>query len=328
VRYVAKRVAFALVTTFVAVTLNFFLFRVMPGNAVSGLRCQFCTAAFRASMVRQYGLDKSKLDQYWIYLVRLAHGDLGTSVANNEPVWHDISQPLLHTLPMLAVGTLFSILLGVVSGVVSAWRRGSLADKSILWTSLAFYAMPTQWIGLLVIFYLAARLGLPPVGMASPTFGILGSSSFWAFIGDRTKHLILPSLTLGLGLYGQYALVVRSSMLETLGEDYILTARAKGLANRAIVFRHALGNALLPLLTLIALSVGSIVAGAIVVEDVFSYPGIGLATVDAIDHRDYPVLQGIFLLLTLAVIFCNLAADLFSFKLDPRLRHELTTGAS
>jgi ABC-type dipeptide/oligopeptide/nickel transport system permease component len=324
--YVLKRVGFALVTTLVAVTLNFFLFRVMPGNAVSGLRCQNCTAQFKASIVRQYGLDKPKFEQYLIYLERLAHGDLGTSVANNAPVWNDISQPLLHTLPMLVAGTLFSVLLGIVSGVASAWRRGTLADKSILWTSLAFYAMPTQWIGLLVIFYLAARLGLPPVGLQSPTLGILGEPSFWTTVVDRTKHLILPSLALGLGLYGQYALVVRSSMLETLGEDYILTARAKGLRDWTIVYRHALGNAMLPLVTLFALSVGSIVAGAIVVEDVFSYPGIGLATVDAIDHRDYPVLQGIFLLLTLTVIFCNLAADLLAFKLDPRLQRELASG--
>ncbi len=325
-RYVAKRLVFALVTAFVAVTLNFFLFRVMPGSAVTGLRCQNCTAAFKASLVRQYGLDKPKFEQYLIYLDRLGHGDLGTSVANNEPVWSDISQPLVHTLPMLVVGTLVSILLGVGSGVVSAWRRGTAADKSLLWTSLSFYAMPTQWIGLLVIFYLAARLGLPPVGIESSTLGILGKPSFWTFLGDRTRHLILPSLTLGIGLYGQYALVVRSSMLETLGEDYVLTARAKGLGNWRIVQRHALRNAMLPLVTLIALSVGSIVAGAIVVEDVFSYPGIGLATVDAIDRRDYPVLQGIFLLLTFTVIACNLAADLLAFRLDPRLQRELATG--
>jgi len=326
--YVLKRVGFALVTTFVAITLNFFLFRVMPGNAVSGLRCQNCTAEFKASIVRHYGLDKSKLDQYLIYLERLTQGDLGTSTANNEPVWDDISEPLLHTLPMLAVGTLFSILLGIASGIASAWRRGTATDRSLLWTSLSFYAMPTQWIGLLVIFYLAPRLGLPPVGLQSSTLGILGEPSFWTLVWDRTQHLILPALTLGLGLYGQYALVVRSSMLETLGEDYILTARAKGLRNWTIVYRHALGNAMLPLVTLIALSAGSIVGGAIVVEDVFSYPGIGLATVDAIDHRDYPVLQGIFLLLTLAVIFCNLLADLLAFKLDPRLQRELTAGTS
>ena len=325
--YVARRAAFALVTVFIAVTLNFFLFRVMPGTAVSGLRCQNCTAQFKAAMLARYGLDRPKWEQYLIYLDRLAHGDLGTSVANNQPVWTDIAQPLLNTLPMILAGTIIAIALGVASGIVSAWRRGTPADKSAQWTSLAFYAMPTQWIGLLVVFYVAAAIGLPRVGIDTPTLNVLGTPSLWAVLADRTRHLILPALTLGLGMYGQYALVVRSAMLETLGEDYALTARAKGLSNWAVVWRHGLRNALLPLVTLIALSGGAVVAGAIVVEDVFSYPGIGLATVDAIDRRDYPVLQGIFLLLTVSVIVCNLIADLLYFRLDPRVKREHAAAA-
>ena len=325
--YLSRRAGFALVTMFAAVTLNFFLFRVMPGNAVSGLRCQNCTAAFKAAMTARYGLDKPKWEQYLIYLGRLAHGDLGTSVANNQPVWTDISRPLLNTLPMIVAGTLIAVLLGVASGVVAAWRRGTLTDKTSLWTSLACYAMPTQWIGLLVVFYVATALGLPRAGIDSPTLNVLGTPSLWAVLADRTQHLILPAITLGIGMYGQYALVVRSAMLETLGEDYVLTARAKGLSNWAVVRGHGLRNAMLPLVTLIALSAGSVVAGAIVVEDVFSYPGIGLATVDASDRRDYPVLQGIFLLLTVSVIVCNLIADLLYFRLDPRVKRELTAAA-
>jgi peptide/nickel transport system permease protein len=148
---------------------------------------------------------------------------------------------------------------------------------------------------------------------------VFGNPSTWSVIRDRFDHLLLPALTLGIGLYGEYALIVRSSMLETLGEDYVLTARAKGLRNWAIVWRHALQNAMLPLVTLIALSFGYILAGAIVVEYVFSYPGIGLATIQAIDKRDYPVLQGLFLILTIGVIAANLIADLLYFKLDPRV---------
>lgn len=322
-RYVLRRIGFALVTMFVALTLNFFLFRVLPGSAVAGLRCQSCTAQFKRSIIREYGLNKPKVDQYLIYLQRLTEGNLGTSVANNEPVWQDISQPLLNTLPMLLVGTIFAVLIGVVSGVLSAWRRGTIIDHASTWSSLAFYAMPTQWLGVLVIFYLAGVLGLPRSGIASPTLDVLGPASTWATLSDHVRHLILPALTLGVGLYGQYALVMRSSMLETLGEDYVLTARAKGLSNWAVIRTHALRNAQLPLVTLIALSAGSIVAGAIVVEDVFNYPGIGLATVEAINKNDYPVLQGIFLILTIAVILANLAADLLYLKLDPRLRREL-----
>jgi peptide/nickel transport system permease protein len=317
--YIVKRTAFAIVTVFVAITLNFVLFRLLPGNAVSGLRCQHCTKQFRESIVKQYGLDKPKLQQYVIYVERLAHGDLGTSIADNRPVWDDIRTPLVNTLPMIVAGTVISIIIGIISGVVAAWRRGTAADSANLWTALAFYAMPTQWIALLVIFYIAIPLGLPASGIESNTLGILSTPSTWAVFSDRVSHLFLPALTLGIGLYGEYSLVVRSSMLETLGEDYVLTARAKGLRNWAIVWKHALRNAMLPLVTLIALSLGSIVAGAIVVEDVFSYPGIGLATIDAISKRDYPVLQGIFLILTMSVIVANYIADLVYFKLDPRV---------
>ena len=318
--YIVKRIAFALVTLFVAVSLNFVLFRLLPGDAVSGLKCQACTPQFKDAIRKQYGLDKSKWQQYVIYLERLTHGDLGTSVYDNNPVWQDIKTPLLNTLPMIVTGTVISILLGVIAGVVAAWRRGRrLADSANTWVALAFYAAPTQWIGLLVIFYVATAVGLPIAGIRNPDLGVLTTPSTYEVLSDRIRHLILPALTLGLGLYGEYALIVRSSMLETLGEDYVLTARAKGLKNWAIVWRHGLRNAMLPLVTLIALSIGYILAGAIVVEDVFSYPGIGLATIDAIDHRDYAVLQGIFLVLTVAVIAANLIADLLYFKLDPRV---------
>jgi ABC-type dipeptide/oligopeptide/nickel transport system permease component len=317
--YIIKRTSFAVATVFVALTINFVLFRAIPGSAVSGLRCAHCTKAFRQSIVKQYGLDKSKWEQYVIYLKRLSHGDLGTSVSNNRPVWDDIAQPLKNTMPMLIVGTLISISLGVASGVVSAWRRNTWLDPASLWTALSFYAMPTQWIGLLVIFYVAIPLALPVAGIQSNTLGVVEPASLWALISDRAAHLALPALVMGLGLYGEYALVVRSSMLETLGEDYILTARAKGMRNSVIVWRHAFRNAMLPLITLIALSLGYVVAGQIVVEYVFSYPGIGMATVEAINAHDYPVLQGIFLLLTIIVIIANLVADLVYFSLDPRV---------
>ncbi len=316
-----SRIWFALVTAVVAATINFFLFRVMPGNAVSALRCRSCTPQLRQALLERYGLDAPLPAQYLRYLGQLARGDLGISTASGKPVWEAVVGPLLNTLPMLVAGTIIALVLGVASGVVSAWRRGTVLDSASQWTSLACYAMPTQWIGLLVVFYLAAAVGLPAVGIQSATLGVLGEPSTWDLLADRTEHLILPALTLGIGSYGQYAIVTRSAMLDTLGEDYILTARAKGLRDATIVRRHALGNAMLPLVTIVALSAGSIVAGAIVVEDVFSYPGIGFAVVDAIDKRDYPVLQGIFLLLTVAVIMANLVADLIYVRIDPRISH-------
>lgn len=317
--YIVKRVAFALVTVFAAVTLNFVLFRAIPGDAVQALRCRQCTAKFKEIQRHELGLDKSKWEQYRLYLGDLAHGNLGRSLRNEKPVLGELWEPLRNTLPMIALGTFFSILLGVVAGIVSAWRRGTWLDRTTLYTGLGFFSMPPQWLGLLMVLFVAGALGLPTSGIKDPILGILEDASTWTVVIDRLQHMVLPALTLGLVLYGEYALIVRSAMLETLGEDYVLTARAKGLANWTIVWRHGLRNAMLPVITLVALSLGFIIGGSITIEYVFSYPGIGLQTVEAIDQRDYPILQGIFLLLTLSVIACNLIADLLYFKLDPRV---------
>ncbi len=181
-------------------------------------------------------------------------------------------------------------------------------------TALAFYSMPTHWLGLMLVILFT---GVLPTGGMSNDFLI--DPSFWTHLKDLASHIVLPSLTLGLVLYGEYTLIVRSAMLETLGEDYILTARAKGLKPWAIVRRHALRNAMLPIATLVALSLGYIVAGAILIETVFSWPGIGRAVYQAVLQRDYPMLQGAFLVLTVSVVFFNLLADLLYFKLDPRI---------
>jgi ABC-type dipeptide/oligopeptide/nickel transport system permease component len=317
--YVIKRVAFAIVTVFVAITLNFVLFRAVPGDAVDALRCRQCNAQFKEAQRKELGLDKSKWEQYKLYLSDLAHGDLGNSLRSEKPVTTLLWDPLKNTIPMIALGTIFSILFGTLTGVISAWRRDTIVDKGGLWTSLGFYSMPTQWLGLMIVLFVAGAVGLPTSGIEDPTLGILGDASTWDVVVDRLRHMILPALTLGLVLYGDYALIVRSAMLETLGEDYVLTARAKGLSNWEIVRKHGFRNALLPIVTLIALSLGFIIGGSITIEYVFSYPGIGLETVEAIDQRDWPLLQAIFLLLTFSVIFFNLIADLLYVKLDPRV---------
>ena len=318
--YIAKRIAFALVTVLLAVTLNFVLFRAIPGDAVQALRCQHCTIQFKNALRKELGLDKSKWEQYKLYLQDLAHGDLGSSVRSQQSVWDELWPSIKNTIPMVALGYLFAIFFGTIMGVIAAWRRGTIVDKAGLWTGLGFYSMPPQWLGLMIVLFVAGAVGLPTSGIKDPTLGILGDASTVDLIVDRLRHMILPSLTIGLVLYGEYALIVRSAMLETLGEDYVLTARAKGLSNWATVWRHGLRNALLPIVTLVALSLGFIIGGFITVEYVFSYPGIGLAIVEAIDQRDFPLLQGAFLLLAISVIFFNLIADLLYFRLDPRVR--------
>jgi ABC-type dipeptide/oligopeptide/nickel transport system permease component len=182
--------------------------------------------------------------------------------------------------------------------------------------------MPTQWLALLCVLYVAGRLGLPSSGVRDPDLEIaqlLGEASRWDLWIDQFKHMILPALAIGIVFAGDYAIITRSALVETLGEDYVLTARAKGLSSGRIVRKHALRNAALPIVTLVALSLGTIVGGVLVVEYVFSYSGIGLAIVNAIDQRDYPVLQGAFLLLTIAVVVANLIADLLYPKIDPRV---------
>ncbi len=313
--YVIKRTLFALITVFVAITMNFVLFRLAPGDAVSNLsRVPHATPETRLAIRRQFGLDKSKGQQYVLYLKQLVHGNLGVSYANSQPVSSNLRTAIANSVPMVLLGTVFAIVVGTLTGVLAAWRRGTALETVGVTSALGFYSMPTHWLGLMLIILFA---GILPTGGMTNEFLI--NPSWWTHFKDVLSHMALPSLTLGLVLFGEYTLIVRSAMLETLGEDYILTARAKGLRPWTIVRRHALRNALLPIATLVALSLGYIVAGAILIETVFSWPGIGRAVYDAVLARDYPMLQGAFLILTVSVVFFNLLADLLYFKLDPRI---------
>jgi ABC-type dipeptide/oligopeptide/nickel transport system permease component len=314
--YVIKRTVFALMTVFVAVTLNFIIFRAAPGDATTALRCRNCPIEFKEALREELGLDKTRIQQYGIYLKELAHGDLGRSFASRQPVTDELATPIKNTIPMVLLGEVIAVFLGILTGVVAAWRRGTWLDSGSLGVALVFYSLPTQWLGLMLVILFAGTL--PISGIGDP-FIAFTDPTWWETLKDRLTHMILPSATLGIVLYGSYALIVRSAMLETLGEDYILTARAKGLRNWTIVWRHAFRNALLPVATLMAISLGYVVAGAILVEAVFSYPGIGLETYDAVFAKDYPIVQGSFLLLTLSVVLANYIADLLYFKLDPRI---------
>lgn len=314
--YVIKRGFFALVTVFVAITINFFLFRVLPGTAVSDLsRVPHASPQLRHALTVEFGLNKPKWQQYLIYLQQLAHGNMGISFTYQQPVTQLLFADLKNTIPMVTVGTVAAIVVGVATGILSAWRRGSVPDHLSTNAAIFFYAFPTQWLGLMLLIIFAGTL--PAAGMSNPF--LFGAEPFWQHLADIGEHMILPAATLMLTAYGSYTLVVRSSMLETLGEDYVLTARAKGLPDRRIVRRHAFRNALLPMVTLVALDLGYIVGGALLIEVIFSWPGIGLAMYDAIGQRDYPMLQGGFLILTVAVIILNFAADLVYFRLDPRI---------
>ena len=313
--YVLKRLGFAVVTIFVAITLNFVLFRMMPGNYADQIKSPRATAQAKQELISEFGLDQSMLQQYVRYLDNLAHLNMGISVVNQQPVWPQLAASLWRTLGMLLMGTGAAITLGMFTGVVAAWRRGTAMEHTSVISALAFYAVPTQWLALMIYVYLAPVFHLPIQGITD----VFASNTGWAYVKDVLAHMILPALTLCLTLYGEYTMVTRSAMLETMGEDYVLTARAKGLPQRVVVRKFAMRNATLPVVTMVALSLGTIVAGSLLIETVFSYPGIGYMLTQAVFNHDYWMLQAGFLLIAVSVIFFNLLADLLYFKLDPRI---------
>jgi peptide/nickel transport system permease protein len=326
--FLARKVAWALVTIAVVVTFNFFLFRVLPGDpAKSGMRDPRLNPAAVEALRERFGLDKpvfvnleggNPLDtQFTAYLGALARGDLGTSYAfRDQEVSDMLGQALVNTLWLILPAEAFAIILGVGLGLFAAWRRGRAADVAAVTFSLFMWALPIFFLGIIMLIAGANWFGLPAGGRV--TIGA-DFDSFFALAWDVGRHLLLPTLTLGLALLGEYMLIMRSSVLDVFGEDYILTARAKGLSTYSIIRHHALRNAMLPMVTLIALTLGFTVAGAIQVEAVFSWPGLGALTVDAVEDRDYPVLQGAFLLLAIAVVIANLAAEVVYGWLDPRV---------
>ncbi|HEY7442006.1 MAG TPA: ABC transporter permease [Vicinamibacterales bacterium] len=316
-QYLVKRTIAAVFTVFFAITLNFILFRAAPGDATDTLgRCRNCTPEFQEALRAELGLDKSVAEQYFVYLGQLAQGNLGRSFVSQEPVVDVLIPPLLNTLPMVALGAFLAITLGIIAGVIAAWRRGTAVEALVVSSGLFFYSLPMQWLGLMLIIAFAGIL--PTNGIADPYLALTDPSA-WEVAVDRLEHLFLPALTLAIVGFGEYALITRAALIETFGEDYILTARAKGLGNTKIIRRHALRNAMLPVITLVALALGFLIAGEVLIEAVFSYPGIGLEMYRAVFARDYPVLQGAFLILTMSVILANYVADLLYFKLDPRV---------
>lgn len=329
--FFVRKIAWAIVTIAVVITFNFLLFRVLPGDpAKSGMRDPRLNPQAVEALRERFGLDKPVFlnleggnpfdTQFTAYLGALARGDLGTSYAfRDRQVADMIGEALVNTMWLILPAEVLAVVLGVGLGLFAAWRRGRAADVAAVTFSLFMWALPIFFLGIILLIAGANWFGLPAGGRI--TIG-RDFASVWDLAWDVGRHLLLPTLTLGLALLGEYMLIMRSSVLEVFGEDYILTARAKGLSTYRIIRHHALRNAMLPMVTLIALTLGFTVAGAIQVEAVFSWPGLGALTVDAVNDRDYPVLQGAFLLLAVAVVIANLGAELVYGWLDPRVSEE------
>ena len=316
-RIVIGKVLASLATLAFVVVFNFFLFRVVEGDPVANLyRGRNLTQEQKDELRRDFGLDGSQLEQFGRYVVQTAQLNLGRSYTTNEPVSHEILERAWPTIALVGISTLLSTVFGVLIGIVAGWKRGSKTDYASTTFTMATYSMPEFWLGMLLLTTFAVLLGWLPVGgLEDPNTG--GGVEQ---VLDQGRHLILPAITLTLAYIGEYAIVMRSSLLETMREDYLVLARAKGLRDVAIRNHHAVPNALLPVVTLIAINFGFVLSGAIAVETIFSWPGLGLATFNALSGPDLPMLQGLFLVFSAAVIFMNLVADLLYVRLDPRVR--------
>lgn len=332
VDYIIRKAAFSLITLVAVLAFNFYLFRIIPGDPVAMMVNPRMRPETRERIRAQFGLDKplwlnieaaretgelgNVFDSQFIqYLKNLARGNLGESFRQREPVSELIGNRLGPTILLILTGEIIGILLGAVLGIVAAWKARSTIDGVSLFVGLTAWSLPPFWLG--IVLLILAR-GLLPAG-GYITLGVSYATPLerWLDIG---RHLVLPASTLALMLFGAYMLVVRNSSLEVLAEDYILTAKAKGLSAVRVLWSHALKNASLPLVTLIAMDLGYALGGTIQIETIFSWPGIGRLMFDAIGQRDYPVLQGVFLLLAVGVIAANFLADLTYALLDPRVK--------
>ena len=330
--YVIRKAAFSLITLAAVLIFNFALFRIVPGDPVAMIVSPRMRPETRELIREQYGLDKpvwlnveaaqemgnlgAVFDSQFFYYVRnLTRGNLGVSFRQKKPVAELIAARLGPTVLLILAGQITAIVFGTLFGVVAAWKAKSKIDVITLLVGLTVGSLPSFWLG--IILLTIARGYFPAGGYV--TLGETFASLLERWL-DIAHHLVLPAFTLALLLFGSYVLVVRNSSLEVLAEDYILTAKAKGLSEARVLWSHALKNASLPLATVIALNLGYSLGGSIEIETIFSWPGIGRLMFDSIAQRDYPVLQGVFLLLAVSVIGANFLADLTYLFLDPRVK--------
>jgi peptide/nickel transport system permease protein len=320
-RFIVRRFAQAALTIFLIVLVNFVLFRAMPGSPERILARNPNVSPQAIQQTRErWGIDKPLIPDHLVaYITATFQGDLGTSFGQRgRPVTEVVGSRLGPTLLLFGLGEVIAIVVGLGLGAYAGWRRGGPIDLVGNGVSLILYSMPYFLLGMILLLVFASTLHwFPSFGMT--TLGVAHDSPL-EYLADLSAHLVLPVATVALGLIGQYSILMRSSIIETMSDEYITTARAKGITETRILRGHALPNAMLPTVSLIAINLGYVVAGAITVEVVFNWPGLGTLTVDALGSRDYPVLQGVFLVLSISVVFANLAADMIYGRLDPRVR--------
>ena len=320
-KYVGKRTLQGIITIILAVTLNFILFRIMPGDpsrAVSG--DPRVDTATRLALIAKFGLDRPLLEQFVLYVANLLKGELGISfVQIGRPVISIIlGRKMINTIILMGSSMFISFTLGIILGVFAAWRRGTKLDISFIVISLATYSMPVFWFGMLLLLFFSYYINIFPIaGTITP--GVV-HPNFLAYAKDYLHHLMAPMITLGVSFFGGYFLFMRDTILDVFTEDYMLTARAKGLSTRKVLFKHAMRNALLPMVSLMGVHITFLISGATMTETVFSWDGLGRLIYDSVRNNDYPVLQGIFLFMAVLVVVASIIADIVNAYLDPRIK--------
>jgi peptide/nickel transport system permease protein len=310
-QYILRRLLLLPVTALGVSILVFMVLHLVPGNPAQVIAGPDAPPATVAQIEHELGLDKPLPEQYWQYLNRVLHGDLGRSLRSKRPVTSDIRDALPNTLALAALAAIITPLFAIPLGMLAATRQGTPADTTVTFFSTIGITMPTFAVGLLLIFFFGIRLGWMPIS------GIGGS--LWSL--DGLKHAILPAITLSLGSIAVVTRLSRSALLEVLSQDYIRTARAKGLKEGAVILRHGFKNALLPVITVYGLQIGGLLSGAVVTETVFAWPGIGRLALSAIQGRDFPVVQGCLLVVAAVFVLVNLVVDILYALVDPRIHY-------
>lgn len=320
--YALRRLAHSLFVLWAVVTILFLMFRLMPGTPLAAYINEQLNEEEQRQIMAQFGLDRPLYVQYVVYLWNLAQGNLGMSFFRREPVWDVLLSALPNTLILTTTGLVLAYAFGVLAGAWLATKRGTLAEAIVVPAALATRAAPEFWIGMILLTVFAFALGWFPAGGANSAGAAYASEWDRILSLDFARHLALPALTLALYLQGLPLLLMRSTMLEILHDEFIVMARIKGLSPWRITLHHAARNALLPVVTAFALGLGATLGGNVVVETVFSWPGLGRLLVGAVAQSDYPLAQGAFFLISLVLITLNFVVDLVYGWLDPRVSHD------
>ena len=317
---ILKKFLSAAITSFFVICFNFFLFRIMPGDLTTVIARANTSEAVKQRLIEQSGLNLPIMTQFKMYLSQLFHGDMGTSFYTYDgtsSVLEAIVGRIPNTVALLLSAEIIAIIIGMIIGTICAHKRATPLDTGLLSGSLVLYSMPTFWFAMLLIFLFCVTWRIFPTG------GIFTAGTAytgWTHVVDYLKHLALPMLCMGFAMVGCYAVTMRSTMIGILTEDYITTARAKGFSTKYILMKHAIPNAMLPMATIIAMNIAFILGGAIQLETLFSWKGLGQLMYLALDKRDFPMLQGCFLISTFAVILANFIMDVLYGFIDPRVK--------